>query len=146
LEGKRHAGKNVVIIGGNMIGCETAEFLVEYGKKITILEMLDEIGQNMAIVPKPYVLSRLRKLGVEMLTQAKVTAIEDDRVVYEKGGKEYTVEGVDTVVLAAGMESVNELADELKALGKPIHVMGDASNVSIIMEGLADVYDKLINV
>jgi len=81
-----------------------------------------------------------------MLTQAKVTAIEDDRVVYEKGGKEYTVEGVDTVVLAAGMESVNELADELKALGKPIHVMGDASNVSIIMEGLADVYDKLINV
>lgn len=146
LEGKRHAGKNVVIIGGNMIGCETAEFLVEYGKKITVLEMLDEIGQNMAIVPKPYVLSRLRKLGVEMLTQAKVTAIEDDRVVYEKGGKEYTVEGVDTVVLAAGMESVNELADELKALGKPIHVMGDASNVSIIMEGLADVYDKLINV
>ena len=50
LEGRRHAGRNVVIIGGNMIGCETAEFLAEYGKNITVLEMLSEIGQNMANV------------------------------------------------------------------------------------------------
>ena len=77
---------------------------------------------------------------------AKVTAIEDDKVVYEKGGDKYTIEGVDTVVLAAGMASVNELAEELKAIGKPVHVVGDAANVSIIMEGLASVYDKLLEV
>ena len=146
LEGRRHAGRNVVIIGGNMIGCETAEFLAEYGKKITIIEMLSEIGQNLAVVLKPYVLSKLNRLGVQMLTEAKVTAIEDDRVIYEKGGNKYAVEGVDTVVLAAGMRSVNELAEELKALGKPVHVVGDANNVSIIMEALASVYDKLIDV
>ncbi|NLZ53728.1 MAG: FAD-dependent oxidoreductase, partial [Thermoanaerobacteraceae bacterium] len=146
LEGKSHAGKNVVIIGGNMIGCETAEFIAEYGKKVTILEMLSEIGQNMAIVPKPYTLSKLNKLGVEILTEAKVTAIEDDKVIYERDGNKYTVEGVDTVVLAAGMESVNELAEELKSLDKPVHVVGDASNVSIIMEGLASVYDKLLGI
>ncbi|HHV19251.1 MAG TPA: FAD-dependent oxidoreductase [Thermoanaerobacterales bacterium] len=146
LEGKSHAGKNVVIIGGNMIGCETAEFIAEYGKKVTILEMLGEIGQNMALVPKPYTLSKLTKLGVKMLTEAKVTAIEDNKVAYEKDGSKYTVEGVDTVVLAAGMESVNELAEELKSLDKPIHVVGDASNVSIIMEGLASVYDKLLDI
>ena len=81
-----------------------------------------------------------------MLTEAKVTAIEDNKVAYEKDGSKYTVEGVDTVVLAAGMESVNELAEELKSLDKPIHVVGDASNVSIIMEGLASVYDKLLDI
>jgi UDP-N-acetylenolpyruvoylglucosamine reductase len=47
----------------------------------------------------------------------------------KKKEMKYTVEGVDTVVLAAGMESVNELAEELKSLDKPIHVVGDASNV-----------------
>ena len=146
LEGKRHAGKNVVIVGGNMIGCETAEFIAEYGKKVTILEMMGEIGKDIAVVPKSHTLSKLKRLGVEMLTEAKVTAIEDDKVVYEKGGDKYTIEGVDTVVLAAGMASVNELAEELKAIGKPVHVVGDAANVSIIMEGLASVYDKLLEV
>lgn len=146
LEGKRHAGKNVVIIGGNMIGCETAEFVAEYGKKVTILEMLDEIGQDLAIVPKPHTLSKLAKLGVEMLTEAKVTAIENDKVIYEKDGIECTIEGVDTVVLAAGMVSVNKLAEELKSLDKPVHVVGDANKVSIIMEGLASVYEKLLDI
>jgi pyruvate/2-oxoglutarate dehydrogenase complex dihydrolipoamide dehydrogenase (E3) component len=54
-----------------MIGCETAEFIAEYGKKVTILEMLGEIGQNMALVPKPYTLSKLNKLGVEILQKPK---------------------------------------------------------------------------
>ncbi|HHX24993.1 MAG: FAD-dependent oxidoreductase [Tepidanaerobacteraceae bacterium] len=146
LEGKKHAGNRVVIIGGNMIGCETAEFLAEYGKNIFILEMLSEIGQNLALVPKPYVLSKLNRLGVEIYTEAEVTSIEDDKVIYEKEGNEYTIESVDTVVLAAGMESVNELAEELKSLDKPIHVVGDADNVDIIMEGLASVYDKLLDI
>ena len=129
-----------------MIGCETADFIAEYGKNVTIVEMLSEIGQDIAVVPKPYTLSKLKRMGVKMLTEAKVTAIEDNKVIYEKDGNKYTIEDVDTVVIAAGMESVNELAQELKASDKPIHVVGDASNVSIIMEGLADVYDKLINI
>lgn len=146
LEGRRHAGKNVVIIGGNMIGCETAEFIAEYGKKVTILEMLDEIGQDLALVPKPHKLARLKQLGVSMLTNAKVTEIKNDEVIYEKNGNKCAIENVDTVVIAAGMVSANELAEELKPLNKPIHIVGDAGTVGIIMDGLASVYDKLLNV
>lgn len=171
LEGKRHAGSNVVIIGGGMIGCEVAEFLIEYGKKVTILEMFNEIGADLAVIPKPYTLARLRKLGVNMLTGTKVTAIEEitlselskvskglqstglqvqvgeqGSVVYEKNGNVYTVESVDTVVIAAGMRSENELLEHLALISKPVHAVGDAANAARIMDALADVYNKLLSI
>ncbi|MBK5242733.1 FAD-dependent oxidoreductase [Clostridium sp.] len=146
LEGKKHAGKNVVIIGGNMIGCETAEFLTNYGKNITVLEMLDEIGADLAVVPKPHTLAKLKRLEVNMLTNSKVILIEDGRIIYEKDENNCTIEDVDTVVVAVGMRSDNSLIEELRSKGIPIHVVGDADYVSRIMEDLAGVYDELLEV
>lgn len=147
LEGKAHAGKKVVIIGGNLIGCETAEFLGEYGKEITLLEMTGEIGADLAIVPKPHTLKRIASLGVNLLTDAKVMEVTPEgTVLYDCQGQELVLEQVDTVVLAAGMRPNNELCDAALSLGKPVHVLGDACGVSRVMENLDMVYEKLLNI
>lgn len=146
LEGKSHAGQNVVIIGGGMIGCEVAEFLGDYGKNVTILEMMDEVGQDIPVVPKPHLLAKLAKMGVKILANSKVVEIKDKNVKYENNRKENVIEQVDTVVLAAGMKSENALYEEIKSIDKPVHLIGDAKNVSIIMDDLDEVYEELINI
>lgn len=143
LEGKAHALNNVVIIGGNMIGCETAEFLIEYGKKVTVLEKTGEMGIDLAVVPRPFIIKKMKERGIDIQTNATVTSIEGGSVVVEKNGETLRLENVETIIVAAGMTSENELAKALEKEGISCRVVGDASNVSRIMQSLVSAYTEL---
>ncbi len=54
LTGRKDTGRNVIIIGGGAIGCETAEFLIKKGKNVTILEMLNRMGNDFEELPLGY--------------------------------------------------------------------------------------------
>ena len=76
--------------------------------------------------------------GVKITTKATVKAVEGDTVVFETEGKTEEVTGVDTVVLATGMQSLDTLSEVLKAKGIETYVIGDAKKVSYMIDATID--------
>ncbi|MGQ9624428.1 MAG: oxidoreductase [Candidatus Bathycorpusculaceae bacterium] len=139
LSGVASVGERVVVVGGGMVGAETAEFLAERGKKVTILEMLGRIGIDMVPMVMVLLRSRLKELGVVMLTNAKVEKITRNSVVYEKDGKKQTVEA-DSVVLAMGSKPNLSLMKELEDKVPEIYAIGDADKPSKVLKAIDDGY------
>lgn len=120
-------GQKIVIIGGGDIGCETADWLAEPGREITVIEILTEVLNKMKDIPRARLLARLTNKGVNILTDTRVTEISETRVSLEKkDGQSLRIEA-DQVILAVGARSKNSLADELKGKIKEVIAIGDAS-------------------
>ena len=113
LNGERKTGENVVVVGGGLVGCETAEYLAERGKKVTIIEMMDRMGSDIGMTIRWIIMQRLHSVGVKWTTDAKVEQITESRV---RANKKCTTIffDADTVVLAMGMKPRTELAEKLK--------------------------------
>lgn len=101
LNGKEEVSGNVVVIGGGLVGMETAEYLTAKGVKVTVLEMLPEVCADMGTTRKICVGEELQKAGIVPVTSVKVTEIGDGVVIGEKDGErvEYSC---DEAVLAIG--------------------------------------------
>ena len=127
LDGTANAGNRVLMIGGGMTGVETADFLAEHNKAVTIVEMRPDIALDEASAPRFFLIPRLKEHGVEWIVNATVKEILPDGVVYEQGGSEYTLSGYDTIVLALGVRPNNPLEEAVRALGKEVYVIGDAA-------------------
>jgi len=135
LTGKASVKERVVVVGGGMVGAETAEFLAEKGKKMTILEMLRRIGMDMVPMAILMLYKRLKKLGVDMITNAKVEEITEDGVVYEKDGEKQTVEA-DSVVLAAGSKPNISLMKALEDKVAEIYAIGNAKEPGNVLAAI----------
>ncbi len=135
LKGHREVSQNVLIVGGGMVGCETAEFLAVSGKKVTILEMLGRIGADIERANRWVIMGRLRSLGVRMERNAKVEEITESGVRVIRDGKAEFLEG-DRVVLAVGMESNRKLAQELEGKVAELHVVGDSAKPGKIAQAI----------
>jgi len=123
LVGTKEVGPGVVIIGGGLIGLETADFLIQRGKRVTVLEMLPTLGADMGMSSRMGVLGRLEKAGVRMETGAAVEEITGRGVrVTHRGGPEFFEAG--SVVIAAGMKCVDHLARELKGRVPSLYQVG----------------------
>jgi 2,4-dienoyl-CoA reductase-like NADH-dependent reductase (Old Yellow Enzyme family)/thioredoxin reductase len=135
LTGRREVGERVAIVGGGLVGCETAEFLAEKDKKVTILEMLDRIGADIGRTTRWVTMGRLRSLGVRMERNAKVEEITDKGVrATRNGGSEFFE--ADSVVLAVGMEPNRELARKLEGKVEALYVIGDSAQPGKITEAI----------
>jgi 2,4-dienoyl-CoA reductase-like NADH-dependent reductase (Old Yellow Enzyme family)/thioredoxin reductase len=141
LTDEKPAGSGYVIIGGGMIGCETALFLVEKGiKDIAILEQLPQLATNMEPLTRIDALTRLAKAGVKSYTGALVTGIAKDGVTAEISGKREVIHA-ETILFAVGTEPVAELADAAAKLGKEFYLVGDCRDPykqTQIMEAVFD--------
>lgn len=127
LSGKAHVGEQVLIVGGNAVGLETADYLATQGKRVEVVEALGHVGRDLGPTVKWHLRHRLNELGVSISTSTKVIEIADEGVVFlNKEGKK-TSRAPDTVVLATGVMSNNELVDQVKGLVKEIYVIGDAA-------------------
>ena len=125
LSAEKQAGKKVVIIGGGQVGLETADFLLEEGREITILEMLKRVGQDMSPRARKMVLERLAQNGVEILTDAQAVAVKEDCLVYDRAGVVNQVRGLDSFIVAVGTASQEAGIRGLKNLGIPLRSIGD---------------------
>jgi len=146
LTEKVRCGPKVAVIGGNMVGCEVADWLSFHRKDVTIIEMLEDIALDVSAFSKPFLMDRLTQSGVKTITSARVKEITDDGVVVVRNGQEETISGRDNIVLALGTKPVNGLAEQLKGKVAEIHVIGDAKEprkaVNAIYEG-AEVARKI---
>ncbi|MAG15380.1 MAG: NADH:flavin oxidoreductase [Dehalococcoidales bacterium] len=131
-------GNRVVVIGGELVGCETAEFLAQKGKKVTITRRSPEIALGVKPSLRAFSLDRLRQEGVTLLpgiTYQQVTP--DGLVVTTKEGEKKTI-AADNIVLAAGSTSNNKLYQEFEGKVPEVHLIGDCSEPRTIRDAIAD--------
>jgi 2,4-dienoyl-CoA reductase (NADPH2) len=114
------------------------------GRRITVIDMVDRIGANVGPSTRWVLLQSLRRHGVEMRPRTKLLEVTADAVIVETGGGTESI-GADTVVLAVGSRPVNGLAEECRALGVPVIVIGDARAPRKFSDAIAEGYREALN-
>jgi 2,4-dienoyl-CoA reductase (NADPH2) len=138
LRGVKQTGENVAIVGGGSIGCETAEFLTQNRKRVTILEVLPLIGADIGAWNRWLAIDRMVSSNVRMETRAKVVEITENGVWVTRNDLHHEFFEADTVIIAAGMASVNALAGELKGKVPALYVIGDAVKPRRVKEAVEE--------
>ncbi|MEJ6655335.1 MAG: FAD-dependent oxidoreductase [Pseudomonas sp.] len=135
-------GERIVIIGGELVGLELAEFLALRGRKVTVIDDTPRFGAGLYIVRRLRVLHELRHLGVSMLPAMRDTTIGEGEVRYLDGDGQARAVAADHVIVAKGASGDLHLAEQLRAAGFTVHTAGDCNGVGYIegaMEGAAEV-------
>jgi len=131
-------GKHIVIIGGELVGLELAEFLVHRGRQVTIIDEAARFGAGLHIVRRWRVLAQLREFGVAMLMRAKDIAIGESCVTYVNLNGQARTVGADHVIVAKGAVGDLGLADSLRAAGFDVQTAGDCRGIGYIEGAIAD--------
>lgn len=169
LTGKADTGHEVVIIGGGAVGLETALFLAHKGaldaenlyflmfkqaenfetlqsllyqgvKKVTVVEMLQKLGQDIGTSTRWTILQDVNRMGIKTLTRTQAKEITREGVIAERDGKDLFLKG-DTVVIAAGARPDNRLYEELKGRVAEVHLIGDAKIPRKVLEAVAEGFE-----
>ena len=135
LGGEVDAGSRVVVIGGELVGCEVAEFLVKHGKSVTIMRRGPEMAARMEASRRWGMLERLTHKGVRLLTGVTYKRITDNGIEIGLPDGKNEIVLADSVVLAAGARSSSELYRAL-ASEVPAYVVGDAIEPRGIREAI----------
>lgn len=123
LAGKE-TGKEVLILGGGMVGLETAEFLSSKGCRVTVVEMLPKPAADMEGTTRALLLERLPASGIAVKLSTKVEQVRDGRVwVESEEGK--GILKADTIVLALGSQANEEILQALEGKVPQIFSIGD---------------------
>lgn len=133
----RVPGKNVIVAGGGTVGCETAVYLAEQGKKVTIVEMLEELAVDMEPITRFDLLTEvLPKAGIKALTKITITQISDDGVTaVDRWGKKSFIDA-DNVIVAVGTKALETLEEKIKDIVPEVYVIGDSVAPRKILEAI----------
>jgi 2,4-dienoyl-CoA reductase-like NADH-dependent reductase (Old Yellow Enzyme family)/thioredoxin reductase len=144
LNGKVDLAGNAVVIGGGLVGAETAEHIAVHNHNATIVEMQSDIAADMVSAPRHFLMESLKHNEVSIYTDSKVLEILDDAVIIEtaEGQKKLAA---DLVVMAIGSKSNNELFDQLDN-EFDISVIGDANQVGKALDGIKNAYELALNI
>jgi pyruvate/2-oxoglutarate dehydrogenase complex dihydrolipoamide dehydrogenase (E3) component len=137
LNGRIEVGMEVVVIGGQTVGCEIAEFLVMKGIKVTMM-VRSSFATKMNPTMGGRILNRLAKWGVTMLAGVTYERFENNSlVIITKEGEHKTIHA-DTIVIAAGARPNNRLAQALRGHVPEIYSVGDCVEPRNLMEAITE--------
>jgi pyruvate/2-oxoglutarate dehydrogenase complex dihydrolipoamide dehydrogenase (E3) component len=123
LAGKE-TGKEVLILGGGMVGMETAEFLSTKGCRVTVVEMLEKVASDMEGTTRALLLERLPSLSLSVRLSTKAEEIRDGRVLARSQGREQWLDA-ETIVLALGSRANREILQTLEGKVPILMPIGD---------------------
>lgn len=138
LTGKAQVGQRVLVIGGEMVGCETAEFLADQGKNVTITRRSSRLLSKMMPILRRRLLDRLRQKRVRTLTGVKYEEWTDEGLVITTSEGKRDVLEADDIVIAAGAQPNTALAEQLKGKVPAIHLAGDCVEPRRIADAIGD--------
>ena len=145
INGAKPVGKKIVVIGGGLVGTETALDLAENGHSVTLVEMLPKIMKDVAVTDFLAYSKRIAKTDMRVLTETRLEEVLDNgaRVSSKKG--EEIIEA-DTVILALGLKAEQGLYNELIAAGKEAYLVGDAIKAGKIFDAIHTAYRAAIRI
>lgn len=125
LLGKRKVEESVLVVGGGLMGCETALHLVQKGHKVTVIELLPDILLNGVVQHnRLMLLEMIKAYNIRVLTNARVIKVATDGILIKKDDQEEVLP-IKSLVFAAGMRSCNELQQSLTNKLPRLHAIGD---------------------
>ncbi|NLE74819.1 MAG: FAD-dependent oxidoreductase [Actinobacteria bacterium] len=141
LEGERKVGKSAAVVGGGLVGCETALYLAEQGKRITLVEALDELPEawvNGGL--EAGLMLRIEKANITVRTGWHAEEVRDGGVVcLDKHWRNHLIE-TETVVLAAGLTARTELVESFQNCATEVYAIGDCVEARRIHEASQDAW------
>jgi len=130
-------GRRVLVVGGGLTGLETAEFLAEQGKKVVVVEMLRRVGADMGGTVRWHLMNRTKHLNIKTFVSTQIKEIRAKGVVViSRNGVEETCDGFDTIVVACGVRSKDELSKQIEGKVKEVYVIGDAAKARRGLEAI----------
>lgn len=136
---QKEVGQQVTVIGGGLVGCETALWLQRQGKQVTIIEMSDELCGGSAKTPFPnwqMMTELLPYEGIDIRLQTKVDHIDGTQVIAtDANQKSITISG-DDVICAIGYRPNDPFTQLLQATDKESYLIGDAVKTGKIMDAI----------
>jgi len=144
LVGRKRVGQTVSVIGGGLVGCEVALWLAQQGKQVAILEALPELMSSGIPVPhmnRVMLLDLLAFHHVRVMTQVKITEVNDENLVMLDGNARNKQLKTDSIVLAVGLQPDNELYYQLKGMPARTYRLGDCREPGNIMRTIWDAYE-----
>lgn len=147
LDGKRAAGKKVLVVGGGMVGCETAAFLGEQEHDVTVIEFRDTVGADVIHEHRVFLMEDFKNYDIKQITNAKVCKFYEDGVAYESpDGTMHEARGFDSVILSMGFRNYNPFAEQLEELGQEVYVIGDATRARRALDATKEAYAAAIQI
>lgn len=128
---KEKVGKNVVVFGGGLAGCECAIHLGMEGKNVHLVEMREELAPDANVRHRPLLLKEVEKY-VTVHTGYKGLEVTREGIVCEDSNKERHLVPGDTVICALGQRSRTDMVEQLQDGAPFVRVIGDAAKVSTI--------------
>jgi len=137
--------RNIVVLGGGMVGCEVADFLAERGdnivvgrRAVTIVTRQLDVALDMLPEPRQLLLERLREKDVRFINRATTKEIWDDAVLLDKDGQEISISGLDSIIISRGAKSADELSGKIRDEVAEVYVVGDAKTPRKALEAIAE--------
>lgn len=151
LKGKKEAGKDIIIMGGGLVGCETALHLAKDGKNVTIVEALSEVARDMEITSR-FSLTKpgglLEKYKVKVVTKSPVAEVKDGGVVIidELGRRKFIKS--DTTICAVGRRPVlnKGLVEKAKEVAKEVYIIGDAKIPRKVIDAIHEAFSVAMKI
>lgn len=140
---QKDAGKKTVVVGGGLVGCETALWLAQNGIHVTIVEALDKVmavNGPLCAANKEMLEALLPFNGVEIITGAKVTEFANGEVKVDTKEGSKTIMS-DSVILSVGYKEENTLYNNLQFDIPDLYLLGDAKKVSNIVYAIWDAFE-----
>jgi len=140
-------GKRIVIIGGELVGLELAEFLVQRGRNVTVVDEVPRFGAGLTLVRRMRLLDELKEHGVGLFASARNIRIERNAVFFaDSNGVDNAIEA-DQVIVAKGARGDTSFAEQLRGAGFSVHNIGDCRGVTYIegaMRSAAEAVDAIV--
>jgi 2,4-dienoyl-CoA reductase (NADPH2) len=133
--------KNILIIGGGSVGIEIANTLAEYGNKIIVVEMLDDIARDMEIVSRKLNLKKLQEHNVLVYTNKKVVRVSGSSVFLKSKNvfSDFRIDNIDIYIVTAGIHSEKSLLNKLENQ-IPVYPVGDANEIGDAVSAIQSAY------
>lgn len=135
LLGKVLLTGSALVIGGGMVGVETAEFCRDYCERVTVVEMLHDICGDMYMTVRDDMLRRFKEENIAIFTNTKVTEIKNGVVFAKCGDKDAKFDDCDHIILALGSKAVQPFANP-ESLAKEVYIIGDAKEARTAVEAI----------
>jgi 2,4-dienoyl-CoA reductase-like NADH-dependent reductase (Old Yellow Enzyme family)/NADPH-dependent 2,4-dienoyl-CoA reductase/sulfur reductase-like enzyme len=131
-------GNEIVIIGGELVGLELAEFLVHRGRSVTVVDESAKFGAGLQLVRRLRLLTELRDAGVKLCPGVTDIAIQDGEVTWHSSPGSANRASAEHVIVAKGARGDTTLAEKLEGAGFSIHILGDAKGIGYIEGAMRD--------
>lgn len=138
---------NVLVVGGGMVGCEVCELLIHQSRgpmKVTMIEMLDDIGAGMVVNNKVPAMKRLAALGIRMMPGTKLISVTGDSAVVECAGQTMTLDHLTQIIYACGSKSDNPLYEDVKEAFEEVYLIGDANAPAQALEAVCGAWEAAV--